>query len=312
MILGLSAATAAVAATSAVSSFAWFAINDTVDATGMIIKADTSEYLEIKNANTGATGVWGNTAASNQGVKTLKAVHLAKEGTQVSPATSPVTYSAVTAYTDNDATHIWVSSFSDDLNSATKGADASYTDVTTEADYGYGAKDASSSDVYSKNVYTLVNDFDLRIRYSGDTTSTYTLSATVDWVSSVPSDEKTNTISSGEGTTEIKSWFHNCARVFMVVGSMNADEDKMTVNSQSAGKTFTSENSSASSDWSDDKKTLTSTLVASNKGSDTLGTGVRVRTFVYFDGEDSNCFTNAVTIGNQYSLKFNFSVKKNA
>ena len=51
-ILGLSAATALVAATGAVSSFAWFAANGTVEAHGMTIKALAADaYLQIGNAD---------------------------------------------------------------------------------------------------------------------------------------------------------------------------------------------------------------------------------------------------------------------
>ena len=51
-IMGLSAATALVAATGAVSSFAWFAANSSVSATGMVVKANASDaFLQIKNHN---------------------------------------------------------------------------------------------------------------------------------------------------------------------------------------------------------------------------------------------------------------------
>ncbi len=52
MILGLSAATAAVAATGAVSSFAWFATNATVTATGMKVKVQSASTLLIDTAST--------------------------------------------------------------------------------------------------------------------------------------------------------------------------------------------------------------------------------------------------------------------
>ncbi len=52
MIIGLSAATAAVAATGAVSSFAWFATNNTVTATGMKVKIQSATTLLIDTSNT--------------------------------------------------------------------------------------------------------------------------------------------------------------------------------------------------------------------------------------------------------------------
>ena len=81
-ILGLSAATALVGATGAVSSFAWFATNGSVSATGLAIKSKvTNNYLEIKRGSdedTNANWLTTVTAASTE-TKQVAPVHPVKE-----------------------------------------------------------------------------------------------------------------------------------------------------------------------------------------------------------------------------------------
>ncbi len=73
MIIGLSAATAAVAATGAVSSFAWFATNNTVTATGMKVKIQSAATLLIDTANTTASNGRLKNGASTKTVTTTDA-----------------------------------------------------------------------------------------------------------------------------------------------------------------------------------------------------------------------------------------------
>ena len=80
-IAALSAATALVGATGAVSSFAWFATNGTVSATGMAIKSKvTNNYLEIKNGNADANNDenWLTTVAATGSLKEVAPVHPVK------------------------------------------------------------------------------------------------------------------------------------------------------------------------------------------------------------------------------------------
>ncbi len=310
MILGLSAATAAVAATSAVSSFAWFAINDTVTASGMVIKAKTSEFLEIKKATddgssanwkTSVTGLVANT-------KEVSPVHL--DGTS---SVTGSTLSSLIAYTDGSATHNWVETGAASASAATK-KDGDYNVVTSVAD------DPSSAD----NKYTLIADLDLRVHYQAgaDANKNYTLSALVDWNSAVPNDGYTIA-----GGSTVSSYFHNCARVFIVVGNANqavADgRTGNTVASQGAGYTFSSNYTTTTSsdsatestaaanvsgDWSNTAKAIKTDLKMDQNGADKLGSGVRVRVFYYFDGEDASCYTDGVSLSNTYSISLTFKV----
>lgn len=282
MILGLSAATAAVAATGAVSSFAWFATNSEVAASGMSIKASTSQVLEIKKAD--AT-TWAYSASTGVAAKSLTPTYLAEKTTTVSG--KPNAYSS-------GAAHTWVESTASASNKSA--SDGDYKDVTTAAD--------ATDDT---NLYTLIADFDLRIRYVGDSTSSYTIKALVDWADTAStSDKQTITV---DGTAK-DYWLHNSARVFLVIGSAE------TVGSQGNGFTFSSASDGASGDWSDTATSIKTDLKASNDGADGLGKGIRVRAFFYFDGEDSNCFTDNATktiVANTlYSFKLTFTATKNS
>ncbi len=282
MILGLSAATAAVAATGAVSSFAWFATNDTVTADGMKIKADTNQMLEIKNAIDPATS-FSTSASTGKETKSLTPTHLGTD-------TTDTTISTVTNYS-NEAKHSWLAASADKSDASAKKGD--YSVVTTAAD---SATDAG-------NKYTLIADFDIRVRYAGDTSTTYTLKASVDWVNTTWDDDKV-TISSKD------YWLHNSARVFLVVGTAG------NVESQAKGYVFSSTADGTSGDWNGDKTTIMDSLKQSDDGDDGKGLGVRVRAFFYFDGEDANCFTDSAAVGIkaglEYSFKLSFDVEKNA
>ena len=312
MILGLSAATAAVAATSAVSSFAWFAINDTVSATGMKIKADTDKYLEIRKVTsadgTAAKADWDDAVSvSYDTAKSLKPTTLAKSVTAVSPATTPATYSTFEAFTSNASWngHKWLSTASDSVDTASKGTNKTYSDVTSLTDVV--SYDTTN---YGNNVYALVEEFDIRVRYLGDSTSTYTLNAKAEWVDKAGIVDGTSD-KYNDGTND---WYlHNSARIFFVVGAMStsgthataiADSDKGYILSSASSSEHTS------GDWATDGVNLITDLKANNgtgTGGDSLGNGIRVRAYIYFDGADANCFSSAV-LGNEYSINLKFSI----
>ena len=319
MILGLSAATAAVAATSAVSSFAWFAINDEVTVTGMTIKADAGQYLEIRrvDAADSVTTKWGKTAAASSGVRSLKPVSLGTLNGQ--------TFTAGETWSN----HAWVSTSSDSVDDHSKGTSALYSNVTEKADLvSYKAASGSDTTTYADNVYALVEEFDIRVRYLGETTPTYKLTATVDWSTSVPSDasNKTNDTS----TTKTNYYLHNAARVYFVVGALEADAATTThataIDSSSTGHLLKSNKNTSSStesdvtvgtsgDWTNTATELVSALAAkknttTSTGGDGLGNGVRVRVYFYFDGADENCFSSA-NLGSEYSIGLKFNVSAN-
>ena len=285
MILGLGAATAAVAATASVSGFAWFAINDSVAATGMSIKADTNQMLEIKNAADDKTK-WGTSAATGVAAKELVPTHLI-----ANTSDDPVT--TLTDYTEKTKTHSWVKNTAAKTDAHTA-ASTNYDNVTSLAD------DASSAD----NKYTLIADFDIRVKWGGDANQAYTLKATVDWVNTDFDTKDKYT----KDTTDY--YLHNSARVFLVVGAAG------NVESQGEGYTFSSTATGTSGDWSDDAKTIKTDLKQTADGDDNKGKGVRVRAFFYFDGEDTNCFSDSAAVGIaadiEYSFKLTFDVTKTA
>ena len=307
MILGLSAATAAVAATGAVSSFAWFAINDQVTAEGMVIKADAGQYLEISRVNAASeyTPSWGKTAVTTSAKnKEIKPVAL---GTLSDAVTGKANeYSSYTASTTWSG-HKWAYTSSDSVDSAAKGTNENYLDVTDAADVvTYGDESAVT------NAYALVMEFDIRVRYLGDETTAYKLSANVDWAN-------TNSTSDSYSSGSTTSYLHNAARVYFVVGAQNetSGTTAAAIDTNSTGKALaTSTASGTSGDWDIKTGTTGRELVSSmtakkgtNTGGDGLGNGVRVRVYFYFDGTDANCFSSAV-LGSEYSINLTFSVEK--
>ena len=308
MILGLGAATAAVAATASVSGFAWFAINDSVAATGMKITADTDKYLEISKVTAATyTPAWTNRVVTGYTpAKSLKPTTLAASATEVKPTTTPATYSAFTAFTSGSSWngHKWLSTASDSVDVSTKGTSKNYDDVTSVTDV------VSTDDTnYANNKYALVEEFDIRVRYLGDKTSTYTLTATASWNNGVPTDEYKD--------KDKKAWYlHNSARIFFVVGALSTSGSTATAIADTDNGYILSSDSTtanASGDWATDGVKLSTALKADNgsgTGGDGLGNGIRVRAYIYFDGTDDDCFSSAV-LGKDYSIDLKFTVAKN-
>ena len=251
-ILGLSAATALVAATGAVSSFAWFAANGTVEANGMTIKAlSTTAYLQIKNSE----AVWseGNHTAANAltSEATLNPTHIF--GTlDVNPEGTDKTTDYV-----NGSSVKWASANSDKVTESTKVGH--YTDVSGTAD---------PDDANIATTYTLKNTFDLRLRpNSGATTSQATagaLTASVAFANSSRDDIK------------------QAVSVFVTIG----EKGMLFTNN---GTTFTATGNDNLVD------TMTTTAVSA-------------KVFVFFDGENENCFTNNVNVESAYSVNVTFSL----
>ena len=264
-ILGLSAATALVAATGAVSSFAWFATNSQVTATGMVIKAEsTNAFLEIKNAKDSWDNEHNNVTANVTGVKTIKPTSLASEISS--------NKETITAYADDGKAHKWVSATASSVDVGT--ATSVFEDVTAVAET-----------TETTNLYTLISDFDLRLRYTaGMTKDNYNLSAKVDWTTS---------------STTTKGALADSVRVFMVIGTVG-EEALPEPFSSASGKVFSARNGA----WKTGK--VLSDAFAANEEQK----GTRVRVFAYFDGEDKACTTVNAMADSSYSFTITFSVSK--
>ena len=262
-ILGLSAATALVAATGAVSSFAWFATNSQVTATGMVIKAEsTNAFLEIKNGGDHWNENTSNVTADAKGNKTIKPTSLVSAFNNEDKTVTP--------YQDNETSHKWVSATASSVENGAATSD--FVDVTTAAE---------ASD--NTNLYTLISDFDLRLRYTaGMTKDNYNLSAKVDW-----------TAQSAQGALA------QSVKVFMVIGGVGKETLPESFASAS-GKVFSARNGA----WKTGK--VLSNTFAANKEQK----GTRVRVFAYFDGQDAACTTVNATADSSYSFTITFSVSK--
>ena len=250
-ILGLSAATALVAATGAVSSFAWFAANGSVTAEGMNVKAlSTTAYLQIKNS----TDPWtdGNHTAANAVTSeaTLNPTHIF--GTlEVNPEGTDKTTDYV-----GGSTVVWASANSNKVTESTK--DGHYTDVSTTAD-------PAAANIAT--TYTLKNTFDLRLR---------------------PNKEGANQAKAGALTASVAfansstDTIREAISVFVTIGT----KGMLFTNN---GTDFTAKGDT-------------------NLVEQMTTTAVSAKVFVFFDGENKNCFTNNVNVESAYSVNVTFSL----
>ena len=132
---------------------AWFAVNSSVTATGMSIKAlSTNAYLQIKHSNTTAWSLNPHiTAAAGDDTKeaTLNPTHIFKSLTvgEGDASDTTETYSS-------GSTVVWATATSNDVTSAAKSGH--YSDVTSVA-----SPNGTSNGV---TTYTLFNTFNLRLR----------------------------------------------------------------------------------------------------------------------------------------------------
>ena len=168
-ILGLSAATALVAATGAVSSFAWFAANGTVEANGMTIKALAADaYLQIGNSAETfdkANQSYTSAASTTKDAQVLTPAHLYK--TVNADNKSGVEY-------DGGATKVWVTGHSKSVDSAA--LEGTFTTIDNGA----------------LGQYVSQNEFKLRLRpaANGTTPTAQSLDISVNWVdTSIPAED---------------------------------------------------------------------------------------------------------------------------
>lgn len=233
------------------STFAWFSMNTTVTATGMNITAKSeSIFLQIIPAS----GTFSDSAAQD----TATASTATKEVRPTSAAKT-IADTSLTALTASDASSAikFAEAFSNDPSVSTR--HTNYADVTTAAK----ATDAS-------NVYTLINDFKIRLNPTTGTTSANNLT-----VSGV-------TIESDNDTTA-NDIMLDAVRVLVVCG------DAWTI--------WNSTGSVVSSN---------SNVIASS----VTTTATDVKVYIYFDGEQASTTTNnATTLSTDgYDVEITFTV----
>ncbi len=267
--MGLSAATALVAATGAVSSFAWFAVNSSVTATGMKIKADsTNAFLEIKK--NGAK--WPDSGSQTSVTIDSKASVLSPTHLATYTSDTKIAKDSMKAYQNGTNVHTWVSAVSDDADSALSGI-TQYDNVTTDADNG--------------TKYTLLTTFDLRLRYTeANASKKYTLKAAISWSSA---------------TSQDNDALANAARVFMVVGTENNEN----ISAQNAGYVF---NARTNTGWNAAGSATNTIDILKDFTSDVGKLGRSVSLYYYFDGEDAACTTKKAETNSEFSITATFSV----
>ena len=254
--MGLSAATALVAATGAVSSFAWFAVNGSVTATGMSIKAlSTNAFLQITSGTFSDTAVQNTAAAVTTEAAELNPVALYKTVTINEGNTKDVT----TAY-DGGNTRAWVSGVSADVTSPT--LNGHYTSVAEN--------DVIGTSDNGHSTYALYSSFSLRLRPNATDASAQPKASNL-------------AASSVEFTDTNEDGMKKAVRVLIILGN------RSTLWSYSTGN------------WA---KSGDDVLLDTMEAPDTY----KSKVVVFFDGDDSECFTNNVVVNNSYTVKVTFTV----
>lgn len=221
------------------STYAWFSMNTKVTATGMTVNAKSdSKFLQIVAGTAGF--------ADDEAQISAEAVNKTKDLRPTSAVkaigTDNLTLTEL-AQADKATDIKWVEAFSNDPASSTKNGE--YKEVTTAAQ----ATDAS-------NLYTLINDFKVRLNPKAGANSAEDLSVTGVTITSTATVAKNDLLAS--------------VRVLFVCG------DKWAIWSNGAKV-------SASSDTSVLAATVNST------------TPTEIKVYIYFDGEDTATTTNNAT-----------------
>ncbi len=236
------------------STYAWFSMNTTVTAKGMQVTAKSdSKFLQIINTADGSAFA-DNTAqieatAANASKQVRPTVAM-KEGT-------PGTNLVALTQTDSAAAIKWGEAFSNDPASSTK--NGNIVNVTTLA---------TATD--NTNIYTLINDF--KVRLNPKTGATSATNLTVGSVTVTSTNETANDV------------MKDAVRVLIVCG------ENWTI-------------------WKNGSKVLAkgdSNIIAST----VTTTATDVKVYIYFDGEDTLTTTNnATTLGTDgYKVEFTLTI----
>lgn len=237
------------------STYAWFSMNTTVTAKGMQVTAKSdSKFLQIISTADGSAFA-DNTAqieanAANPS-KQVRPTYVMKQGTSETDFVAITKDDASTAFK-------WVEAFSSDPTSSAK--NGNYSNVTALA---------TATD--NTNIYTLINDFKVRLNPKTGATTANNLT-----IGSV-------TVTS-TNTTTANDVLKDAVRVLIVCG------DNWTI-------------------WKNGSKVLAkgdSNIIAST----VTTTATDVKVYIYFDGEDTSTTTNnATTLGTDgYKVEFTLTI----
>ncbi len=276
-IMGLSAATALVAATGAVSSFAWFAVNSSVTATGMVIKATaTDAYLQINKGGAGWNETGDFTAISyTENAKELKPTAVCNSVTEAeydADGTTIKTASSIVKHTAGSASYKWAYATASSVDSYAKASE--YKDVSSVIEGNGEAND-----------YALVYDFDLRLKYTAS-------------MANVSKDIVAN-VSFGTASDDA---LRNAVSVFMVSGEV----ERNTLTNGNAVKALLFTNTSGT--WTCDKEDAV--IISGLKATTSDNISTKVRFYAFFNGENEYCKTTNVKTASEYSLNVKFSIKE--
>lgn len=236
------------------STFAWFSMNTTVTAKGMQVTAKSdSKFLQIINTAAGSafaddTAQIEATAANAS--KQVRPTVAMKEGT-------PGTNLVALTQTDSATAIKWGEAFSNDPASSTKNGDIlNVTPLATATD--------------NSNIYTLINDF--KVRLNPKTGATSATNLTVGSVTVTSTNETANDV------------MKDAVRVLIVCG------ENWTI-------------------WKNGSKVLAkgdSNIIAST----VITTATDIKVYIYFDGEDTLTTTNnATTLGTDgYKVEFTLTI----
>ncbi len=286
-ILGLSAATAAVAATGAVSSFAWFASNDNVTANSMKIKASSNEvYLQINTANTWTdTNNAYRTAPASVTEATLSPTHAVEAWDESKKSVDIDATGGMVSY-KGDGTENKIPSW---VSATSASATESKRDNNPYTDRTAAANTVTTSE--SNNGYTLLNQFYLRLRpaESGTQPTVNKLEASVEWAT-LP------TLSSDaiSGSVRVLLW--------------NTTDSIGTI--YTPAKT-TEGTPALTQAWTANTASLIGTSATWTAKKDSDYNAKLISVYVYFDGADAACTSNNIKVDNTYSVNVSFKVSTN-
>lgn len=234
------------------STFAWFSLNTQVQATGMQITATSeNKFLQIVNSATSFSSTEAQTSATaTNATKAVKPTTAVKsiESNSVTALDNATVASAIK----------WAEAYSN--NPAVSTQTSGYTDVTVKA--------TASDDT---NVYTLINDFKVRLNPDTGVTSANNLCV------------KSVSITAAEAENANK--LLPAVRVLFV-----------------CGENWAIWNNSGEASCKESGSVLAATV------KDTPETGIKV--YIYFDGENVETTTNNATLvsTNGYSIEFKLGI----
>ena len=342
MILGLSLATGAVAATSTVSSFAWFSTNTKVTASQMQVRATTSKNLLISETETGGyaasitfteskdamnpVSTVKNTTPAFYKLKDVGGGYVTVTATAVSAGTT--SQSGVNYYKLNDTSKDYEFYMAGDGTTAC--TDACVTLATSAAPATAAAASSTTAPLYylynstNKNYVLLTCSKDARLMMEADSHQ-YAVNTTFEVATA--SDYATKTMylmSTGSAATNLKADIEitgggaealdKSLRVMFVVTAIadgGTDAGTSTYIYAPKKESFSSYSPIASIDENGIPTTGEQINAVSKSGDVVIASlkadkAAKVVSYIWFEGQDTDCkVTNAVTLDTT-TFKFSF------